>query len=583
MGASHCKWCSFRLHVWLLVWLAVMITRTMTLSPKQTSRRGADHLVDALQTAGVSQLFTLSGNQVMSVFDATIGSRIGLIHVRHESAAVHMADAYGRLTGEAGIALVTAGPGFTNTLTGTYVAAMAESPLVVLSGCSPVSRDGQGAFQEMSQAEMAGQVAKAAWRATNSADLGHDLSRAIRLARSGRPGPVHITLPGDVLSEWSELPAAGPPVVDDFHPVVSLLDRDIAGRILELLSESSRPMLLAGPALVRGQGPGVLEQFEQATGVPAMAMGSPRGINDPGLGAFAEPLAEADLLVLIGRKPDVGLKFLESPFVSPDCRVVLVDPEASVLEQFGNRLESAGRLIVAELADSVPAIERLAMLCDEPRVDLSGWRDEVKRAIAHRPPEWSTLDVESGAGLHPVQVALAVNEVLAAYSEHSETVFISDGGEFGQWTQAVVDSTHRLINGPSGSIGAGVPFALAARVACPEATVIATVGDGTFGFHAMELETAIRNDLPMVIVVGNDACWNAEYQIQLDEYGADRLVGCELADTRYDELCRSMGGWGERVERAEELPGALRRAIDSGQPAVVDVRIDRVKAPIVRR
>ena len=138
---------------------------------------------------------------------------------------------------------------------------------------------------------------------------------------------------------------------------------------------------------------------------------------------------------------------------------------------------------------------------------------------------------------------VAVNEVLG---ECSESVFISDGGEFGQWTQAVVESTHRVINGPSGSIGSGVPFALAARLACPEATVIATVGDGTFGFHAMELETAIRYDLPLVIVVGNDACWNAEYQIQLDDYGEDRLVGCELADTRYDELCRSMGGWGGR-------------------------------------
>jgi acetolactate synthase-1/2/3 large subunit len=120
-------------------------------------------------------------------------------------------------------------------------------------------------------------------------------------------------------------------------------------------------------------------------------------------------------------------------------------------------------------------------------------------------------------------------------------------------------------------------------VACPDATVIATVGDGTFGFHAMELETAIRYDLPVVIVVGNDACWNAEYQIQLADYGAERLIGCELSDTRYDELCRSLGGWGERVERAEDLSGALRRAVESGQPAVVDVRIDRVRAPIVRR
>ena len=557
-----------------------MIAPTMSLSPSSSPPRGADHLVRSLETAGVRRLFTLSGNQVMSVFDATIDSQVELIHVRHEAAAVHMADAFGRLTGEPGIALVTAGPGFTNTLTPTYVAAMAESPVVVLSGCSPVARDGQGAFQEMPQAEMAGGVAKAAWRATDAAGLGHDLSRAIRLARSGRPGPVHITLPGDVLSETGEHQVAGPPVADDFFPIVSLLDRDTAANVLELISGATLPLLLAGPALVRGPGPQALRQFEEATGVPAVAMGSPRGINDPALGAFAQPLARADLLVLIGRKPDVGLKFLEAPFVSEDCRVVLIDPDASVLEQFSRRMEASGRLVAADLADSVPAIERLAMLCDEPRSDLLEWRGEVAEATRYRPAEWSQFSVEPGSAMHPVSVGLAVNEVLG---ECSESVFISDGGEFGQWTQAVVESTHRVINGPSGSIGSGVPFALAARLACPEATVIATVGDGTFGFHAMELETAIRYELPLVIVIGNDACWNAEYQIQLDEYGADRLVACELADTHYDELCRSMGGWGERVERIEDLSGALHRAIESGQPAVVDVRIDRVKAPIVRR
>ena len=557
-----------------------MIAPTMTRSPSSSPPRGADHLVRSLETAGVRRLFALSGNQVMSVFDATIGSQVELIHVRHEAAAVHMADAFARLTGEPGIALVTAGPGFTNTLTPTYVAAMAESPVVVLSGCSPVARDGQGAFQEMPQAELAGGVAKAAWRATDAAGLGHDLSRAIRLARGGRPGPVHITLPGDVLSEVGEHQVAGPPVADDFYPIVSLLDRDTAESVLELINQATRPLLLAGPALTRGPGPEALRQFEEATGVPAVAMGSPRGINDPGLGAFAQPLARADLLLLIGRKPDVGLKFLEAPFVSPECRVVLIDPEAAVLEQFSNRLEASGQLVTADLADSLPAIERLAMQSNQPREDLAEWRGEVQQAVGYRPGEWSEASGEAGSAIHPVSVGLAVNEVLA---ESPESVFISDGGEFGQWTQAVVESTHTLINGPSGSIGGGVPFALAARVACPEATVIATVGDGTFGFHAMELDTAIRYELPLVIVVGNDACWNAEYQIQLDEYGADRLIGCELADTRYDELCRSMGGWGERVERIEDLAGSLRRAIESGQPAVVDVRIDRVKAPIVRR
>ena len=567
---AHCRCCPIRLHA--------MIARTM--SSSQPSQRGADHLVRSLVTAGVSRLFTLSGNQVMSVFDATIGTDIELIHVRHEAAAVHMADAWGRLTGEPGVALVTAGPGFTNTLTPTYVAAMAESPVVVLSGCSPLARDGQGAFQEMPQAEMAGRVAKASWKATDPAALGHDLSRAIRLARSGRPGPVHVTLPGDVLSDTGRHQVAGPPVPDDFHPIVSLLDRDTADRVLQLLGEASCPLVLAGPASVRGPGPMALAQLEEATGVPAVAMGSPRGINDPGLGAFAEVLVEADLLVLVGRKPDVGLKFLESPFVDDGCRVVLIDPDAAVLEQYGPRLEGAGRLVVADLADSVPAIERLQQLSVEPRSDLATWRDRVKQSVTYRPPEWERPEVDKGSALHPVQVARAVDDLLA---EAKESVFISDGGEFGQWTQAVVGSTHRVINGPSGSIGGGVPFALAARLACPEAVVVATVGDGTFGFHAMELDTAVRYGLPLVIVVGNDACWNAEYQIQLDEYGSDRLVGCELADTRYDEVCRSMGGWGERVERVEDLSEVLRRAVASGQPAVVDVRIDRVRAPIVRR
>ena len=549
-------------------------------STTPSSLRGADLLVEALETAGVRYLFSLSGNQIMSVFDATIGTGIELIHVRHEAAAVHMADAWGRLTGEPGIALVTAGPGFTNTLTSMYVAAMAESPLVVLSGCSPRSRDGQGAFQEMPQAEIAGRIAKASWTASQPSSLGHDLARAMRLARSGRPGPVHLALPGDVLSQECEVSDAERPVVTDGHPVVSLLDRDTAVTVHALLGEASRPLVLAGPALVRGPAVAVLEELEQATGVPSIAMGSPRGINDPGLGAFAEVLAEADLLVLVGRKPDVGLRFLESPVVADDCRVVLIDPDADVLRQYGALLEAAGRLVASDLADSMPALERLVQCAEAPRDDLAGWLARVREAIVFRPPGWSEITVPDGQPIHPVQLAQAVHEALAVAGE---TVFVSDGGEFGQWTQAVVGSTHRMINGPSGSIGAGVPFALAARLACPDARVISTVGDGTFGFHAMELDTAVRHDLPLVIVVGNDACWNAEYQIQLHDYGEDRLVGCDLAATRYDELCRALGGWGEHVERIEDLPAALGRAIESGQPAVINVSIGRFEAPIVRR
>ena len=554
-----------------------MIARTMTTPP-----RAADVLVEALVQAGVKYLFTLSGNQIMSVFDATIGTGIELIHVRHEAAAVHMADAWGRLTGRPGVALVTAGPGFANTLSAMYVAAMAESPLVVFSGRSPQSRDGQGAFQEMPQAEIAGHLARASWTVTDPNRIGHDVARALRLSQAGRPGPVHVALPGDLLDE----PAADAerPAVEDFHPPVSLLDRVTAERVLAMVEAAERPLVLGGPSLVRGDGPELMRQLQAAADVPVVGMGSPRGINDPSLGAFAEVLARADLLVLAGRKLDVGLRFGEAPAVSADCPIVQFDPDAAVLEQTARVLDGSDRLVATEIADPVPVLERLLQVAEagdgEGRGDGDEWVAEVAAAVAYRPPEWNSGLSPDDGPLHPVDLARSLARLV---DDADEAVFISDGGEFGQWVQAIVTADHRVINGPSGAIGGGVPFALAARLAFPDALVVAAVGDGTFGFHAIELDTAARYGLPLVVVVGNDACWNAEYQIQLEQYGPERLVGCELAATRYDELARALGGHGEHVERPDELDAALRRAGDSGLPACVNVAIDRVAAPVVRR
>jgi acetolactate synthase-1/2/3 large subunit len=162
-------------------------------------------------------------------------------------------------------------------------------------------------------------------------------------------------------------------------------------------------------------------------------------------------------------------------------------------------------------------------------------------------------------------------------------VFISDGGEYGQWAQACLSAPHRVINGPSGSIGSSIPFALAARIAFPNAPVVTFLGDGTAGFHLMELDTAIRYDLPFVAVVGNDATWNAEYQIQLRDYGPERLVGCELLPSRYDEVVKALGGHGEHVTSPEQLQPALERARASGLPACINVDIQRVPSPVIRR
>lgn len=542
--------------------------------------RAADLLVRTLSDAGVEKIFSLSGNQIMSVYDALIGSGIDLIHVRHEAAAVHMADAWGRLAGAPGVALVTAGPGFANALSAMYVAQVSESPVVVLSGNARLRELGRGAMQEMPQSDMAGPVTKESWTATEASNLGHDLARAFRIATSGRPGPVHIALPEDLLIAEVVDGGAASPGPDDFRTADQGLDDAVAGRILDALTGALRPLILGGPAMTRGAASETLRALSDTTGVPAVASDSPRGINDPSLGAFAEVLAEADVVLLLGKRLDFTLSFGKAPELNPDCAFLQVDAEPRVLEQTERNLGRPARLAVAAVAGPVEAADRMIELAEGQGRSNSGWAAEVEAAIAFRPPEWSEISSPPRSPIHGIEVAHAVQQVLDG---RPDSVYIADGGEFGQWVQAGLSAPVRLLNGPAGAIGAGIPFALAARLAYPDSAIVTHVGDGTFGFHAMEFDTAVRYDLPFVAVVGNDAAWNAEYQLQLREFGEDRVSETELLPTRYDRVAESLGGHGEHVTSAKELRPAIERAIASGRPACVNVALARVPAPRVRR
>lgn len=540
--------------------------------------RGADLAVQTLKAAGTRRIFTLSGNQIMSMFDACIDAEIELVHVRHEAAAVHMADAWGRLTGEPGVAMVTAGPGFANTLSALYVALMAESPLVLLSGHAPLGLAGRGAFQEMAQAEMAAPVTKASWTARDGARLGDEVARALAQARSGRPGPVHVALPVDLLEAAAPEGQAARRRDGDRTGQASAVGDAEARQIVDALSEAERPLMLAGPAAGRGAGAEHLRRLAEETRTPVVYMESPRGIGDPSLGAFAEVLPQADLLLLMGKKVDFSLGLGRPPALGEKCRILQVDAEAAVLGQTRRAAEQP-RLELAALGDPQATARQVTELAGERAWPDRDWYDQVREAVAYRPPAWEELQSPGDGPLHPVEVGRAVQEVLTP----SGSVLVSDGGEFGQWAQACVSTPHRVINGPSGAIGSAIPFALAARFAFPDSPVVAMLGDGTFGFHALEFDTAVRYGLPMVAVVGNDAAWNAEYQIQLRQYGEDRLVGCELLPSRYDEVVRALGGHGEHVSRASDLAPALQRALSSGLPACVNVDLQRNPAPAVRR
>jgi len=536
----------------------------------RSSATGASHLVAALLEAGVERLFSLSGNQILSIYDACLDAGLEIIHVRHEAAAVHMADAWGRLTGRPGVALLTAGPGHANGLTGLVVAREAESPLVVLSGQSSRADDGRGAFQEMRQAELAQPLAKAAWTAEHSESLGDDVRRALELAVRGRPGPVAVSLPSDVLEAQAGRSDGALAIPD----VPTLTDAD-RRHIGELLTAADRPLILAGPTMMRPPARVDLEQLEAATGVPVVTTESPRGVNDPSLGAFAEVLARADVVLLLGKRLDHSLQFGAPPFFAADACFAQVDADVAELDRTRRNVRPPQRLALAVEAHPGHAARQLAAAAESAGND--GWRGAVRAAVDYRPAAWDAWKSPTQGPLHPIELCQSIRPWV------DDGIVVIDGGEFGQWAQALLSGRRRIINGPAGSIGTAIPFALAARLFDRRAPIVAIEGDGTTGYHLLEFDTAVRHNLPFVAVVGNDAGWNAERRLQARTYGEDRIFACDLLPTRYDLAVAALGGHGEHVTRRADLDAALERAFASGLSSLVNVAIEPAEAPIVRR
>lgn len=534
--------------------------------------RGADHLIDALARGGTDTIFTLSGNHVMPVFDAAFGRPTRLVHVRHESAAVHMADAWARMTGAVGVALVTGGPGHANALGALATALAGETPLVLLSGHAPIAELGRGAFQEMAQVKMARPLTKAAFLARSAQTLGEDLAYAFRTAQSGRPGPVHVSLPSNVLGERAG-GCGSLPAPDAFARVPMPLADAAAREAVRLLGAAKRPLVIAPPALATPVGRARLEHLERVLGIPVVAMESPRGLADPSLGSFARCVAKADLLALLGKPLDFTLGFGDPPAVCADCRWIVIDPDPALLARAVTA--KGARVTMQALADAQSTIEALTAAAERDATRVSeAWREEVGTAIFQR------VDPTTTDRLTSASLVEALAGFLAAYPA---ALVVCDGGEIGQWAQMALRTPNRIINGVAGAIGASIPFAIGAKAARHDAPVLAVLGDGTFGFHMAEFDTAIRHNLPFVAIVGNDGRWNAEYQIQLRNYGANRAKGCELAPAqRYDLLVAALGGHGEFVTQRDELKPALERAVASGKPACVNVLIDGLPAPRIQ-
>ena len=538
--------------------------------------RGADIVARTLNLAGMHTVFTLSGNHIMSMFDAVIGTEIELLHVRQEATAVFMATAWAALTGKVGVALVTGGPGHTNAASALCTPLASETPVILLSGHAATHEIGRGGFQELPQAAMAGTVSKAAWTVENVKDLGHALARAARIASSGRPGPVHLSLPSDILdSEIEDEPNLWP-TMQEFEPLVSSLGQIAAQAVISALDKAEHPIIAGGPLLCTARGRAAARRLEETLNVPVIGMESPRGLNDPALGAFAEVIQQTDLFVLLGKPLDFTLKFGEVPAFNADCKFIVLDPEVEIIRRVAH--DKGERLILSAVVDSLSAVE--ALTTHGSPCGNDAWRTDVHSAVNYRPAEWETLTSYSDKKMHALDFCRGVN---AFMSDNPDTVLVCDGGEIGQWSQGMLVSERRIINGVAGSIGSAIPFGLAACKVERVSPVIAISGDGAFGYHLAELDTAIRCNLPVIAIVGNDARWNAEHQIQVRAYGENRIHGCELLPTRYDLVAEALGAYGELVTNAAELPAALARAHASGKPACINVMIEGNPAPIIQR
>ncbi len=544
-----------------------------------SSRSGAHLVTDALVSAGVKTVFSLSGNQIMPIYDACIDAGIRIVHVRHEAAAVHMADAWAQLTGSVGVALVTAAPGLTNGLSPLFSARCAESPVLLLSGDSPLAADGMGAFQELAQTAVTAPLVKANMRPRLAAELKKDVCAAITVALSGRPGPVHVALPFDLLQQAvadDTVVACAAPARKRVEPAADVL-KSVSDRI----AQAQRPLILTGPMQNESRAGRRLAQARAALGVPVVPMESPRGLRDPMLGSFAGALARADLVVLLGKPLDFTLDFGRVPAWQPQAQVVVIDPEQHLIERARQLL--GARLAYAARADADAVLEGLTRVATA-RADAGkkAWLAEVAAATAFRELKPGSVKTATGAPdvtpALPTDICAAVQQVLDGAED---PILICDGGEFGQWAQAYCRAPTRVINGVSGAIGGGLCHAIAASLARPDATIVALMGDGTVGFHLAEFETAVREGARFLAVVGNDSRWNAEHVIQMREYGADRLIGCQLSPSvRYDLAVAGLGAQGAYVTAPALLPQALAQARRDGRAACINVELNGQAAPV---
>jgi acetolactate synthase-1/2/3 large subunit len=528
------------------------------------------HLVARmLKKEGVDTVFTLSGLHVAPIYAGCVDEGVRIVDTRHEQAAAHAADAWARLTRGVGVAIVTAGPGVTDAVTGVANAWAAASPLVLLGGAAPTFNQGRGSLQEMPQVQLFQGISKWSERVPSPDLVPSFLARAFRVARAGRPGPVFLELPWDVLSNGADEALADAQTLyrtDARSPG----DPTKIEAALALLERAERPVVMAGSSIWRDDAVAALERFATRAGIPVYLNGMGRGClprEHPCAFELSrkDALAAADVVLVVGTPLDFRLGYGTEPTFAAGARVVQVDIEAAEIGR--NRPVDVGIV-----GDSRSVLEALAAGVRGPAP--AEWARLLREKEAGRRERQREHEESDQRPIHHFRLARAIETVA---SRAGEVTYVADGGNVVAVAAKVVrvpGPGRWLDPGPLGTLGVGAPFAIAAKLLRPDRPVCVIQGDGAFGLNGMDFDTAVRFKLPMVVVVGNDAAWGQIHVPQRGLYGEEHAVATKLAPTRYDRVVEALGGKGEHVEDPADLVPALERAFASGTVYCVDVAID---------
>ena len=542
-------------------------------TPVVSATRTAALIARFLKARGVDRVFALCGGHIMPIWMRLDAEGIDIVDVRDERAAVYMAHAHAELTGGFGVAMVTAGPGVTNAMTGIANAHASRAPVLILSGTPPRPQENRGALQDMVHTEFVRPLTRYA-RTVREPDLVlQELDEALARAtgQGGEPGPVYLDFPVDtqraepspamhsrMSPEWF-----APRPQAQLHPYPAAV-----ARAVELLWSAKRPLFITGRGARGAAGP--LLQLLDRVGALYLDTGESRGLvpdSHPSVVAAMRGavMGEADLIVTIGRRLDFQLAY-GSPAVFGDAKFLRIADAPSELRD--------NRRAAVELF-ATPAAARVAIVAaapPRPPATDRAWAQTGRSKHLARADQLLTSMASAAPGsdglMHPNRLLAALRAALP-----TDAVLVADGGDFLSFTRVGLPAATTLDPGPLGCIGIGTPFGIAAALACPGRTVVVATGDGAFGFNAMEIDTAARHKVPVLIVVANNGSWAIEVRDQQESFG--KVVGTRLQFADHASMARAFGLHAERVERAEDLDGAIARALAAlaHGPALLDVLV----------